>query len=144
MAYCAPLDVQTAAGGAQRLSQLVDWDGDAVVDAGEVTRAIEWASAYIDAASAAKYAVPLDPVTPRCRLLAADLAVYVLKKWRGVLTEADMEAHKADAAWLAQIGTGEAVWDADPEPSAAQRQRDAVIERGADKPMSRRASRGFW
>lgn len=144
MPYCTPLDVQTAAGGAARLAQLVDWDGDAVVDAGEVVRAIEWAGAYIDAASAAKYAVPLDPVTPRCRLLCADLAVHALKKWRGVLTQADTEAHTADAKWLAGITTGESVWDADPEPSAAQRQRDTVIERGADKAMSRARSRGFW
>lgn len=144
MPYCTSAQVQTAAGGAKRLAQLVDWDGDAVVDADEITSAIAWAGTVIDSYSSARYSVPLTPVTPRCELLAADLAVYVLKKWRGVLDEADMEGHKTDLEWLAALAKGEVTWDSDPEPSAAQRQRDTVIERASDKAIGRAKTRGFW
>lgn len=144
MPYSVQADVQTAAGGAKRLAALVDWDGDAAVDSAEVTRAIAAADALINSHSGRRYQVPLVPVPARCQQLSADLAVWYLKKWRGVLDQHDMTWYEAELKWLGQLASGEVTWDTDPEPTKAARVRDDYHERPSDKAVSRAKTRGFW
>jgi phage gp36-like protein len=142
--YCVQADVQTAAGGAKRLAQLVDWDGDATVDSAEVTAAIASADALINRYAARRYTVPMTPVPEGAKRMSADLAVRMLKKWRGVLDENDAKAQEADIAWLDKMADGAVVWDVDPEPAKHSRVRDDYHERSSDKDMSREKSKGFW
>lgn len=150
MPYCVQADVQTAAGGAKRLAQLVDWDGDAAVDSAEVTAAIASADSDINRYSSSRYTVPLTPVPEGAKRMSADLAVYRLKKWRGVLDDADRVWFEANVAnergtgWLQQLAEGLVTWDSDPEPAKHSRVRDDYHERSSDKDMSREKSKGFW
>lgn len=150
MAYSTQADVQTAAGGAKRLGQLCDWDGDAAVDAPEVLAAIASADADINRYSSRRYTVPLTPVPEGAMRMSADLAVYRLKKWRGVLDENDRTWFEANVAndrgtgWLQQLAKGEVTWDSDPEPTKHSRVRDDVHDRPSDKDVSRAKTRGFW
>ena len=144
MPYSVQADVQTAAGGEKRLAQLVDWNGDSSVDAAEVTKAIAAADSLINSHSARRYAVPLNPVPDRCKQLSADLAVFYLKKWRGVLDEHDMTWFEGELKWLGQLAKGEVTWDTDPEPSKHSRVIDGVHDRPSDKEVGRSPLKGFW
>ena len=144
MPYSTQADVQTAVGGAKRLTALVDWDGDAAVDSPEVTKAISAADAFINSFSGRRYTVPLSPVPTRCAQLSADLAAWYLKKWRGVLDATDMSWHEGEVKWLGMLAEGKVTWDSDPEPTKASRVRDGVQDRPATKEVSRAATKGFW
>lgn len=63
MSYSVLADLQQAAGGAQRLVQLTDWDSTGKVDATKMQNAIGEADALIDSYLVKQYLVPLSGVS---------------------------------------------------------------------------------
>lgn len=118
MAYCTQTDVQNAAGGAERLRALVDWDGDTAVDAEPIAQAIADADAWINSYVARKRAVPLSPAPDIVRLTSAREAVYLLKQARGMaVTEDDKTNHEERERWLEGVAAGKISLGVDPSPA---------------------------
>lgn len=87
MAYSSLDELQHAAGGADRLLQLVDWDDDGLADAAVVDQALAQADAFLDQYLSLRYATPIAAPSPVLRGLAAEQAIYWLRQARGAVTE---------------------------------------------------------
>lgn len=144
MPYSTESDVRLACGGAEQLRQVSDQNGDGYVDDDVIARAISRADGLIDKHMAKQWAVPFtNPVIEDVRNLSAELAAYFLRSWKGMLTEADVTAHKLHLAELEALAKGDTV-PTDPPPAPASTRIDKSSTRPSSMAVSRRALRGFW
>ena len=95
------VDIQQALGGALQ--------GSPEYDAG-VTRALTAASAIVDSYAGVQYALPLAPAE-RLEQLTVDLAVYELRKRRGVVSEQERTDYEDAIAFLKDLAAGKAKLD---------------------------------
>jgi phage gp36-like protein len=117
VAYCAQSDVQLAVGGSEKLLELTDQENTGLVNAGVVTAAIAEADALIDSYAQNRRLVPFNPVPPMIKATSADEAGYVLKKWRGVITQDDQTQREGRLLWLRDLANGIATPGVDPVPT---------------------------
>lgn len=94
MAYSTFDDLVVAAGGADRLVQLADFDQDGTADPAIVAKAIQRADNWIDSHLRRMYPVPLDPVSSFINDMSSREAIYILTVWRKMVTEQDLVLHK--------------------------------------------------
>lgn len=115
MAYTTTPDLEAAAGGADRLVQLADWDGDGVADASVLASAQSTADSIIDSYAAIRYAVPIESPSAAIVQHAAAEAIYWIRSRRGMLTEDDVRQKELRDKWLDQLSRGR-VRPSDPTP----------------------------
>lgn len=144
MAYCTEADLTLAVGGAARLKQLVDRDGNNANDAGVVDAAIAAADALIDSYANKRFAVPFNPVPPAIKELSKRLARYQLRDERATLSQADIETHKADVEWLEALAEGKVSPGVEPQPTKSSLMRDSASERPSTKEVGRSQLKGYW
>lgn len=119
MAYCTQSDLEGLISDAE-IIQLTDDDGAGQADSDTVARAIAGAESEINGWVGKRYAVPLDPVPPRVRDLAVDIAVYTLYSRRGRVPEDRQERYKNAVAFLKAVAEGKATLGEDtPEGTPA-------------------------
>lgn len=118
MAYCTIAEVTTAAGGAEKLAQIADTNGDGVIDNVLVQARIDEAEGLINAYLGRRY--PLDgvAVTPFLRRIAAQETVFLLLEDRGGVTEKDREAHLERLSHCEAMRDDKLRTGADPKPVA--------------------------
>lgn len=149
MAYCAQGDVELAAGGAAKLVELADLDGDGALDTAAVERAIADADALINAYAQRRNVVPYSPVPDTIRRFSAREAVYQLKVARSCVTELDQAQHEELVKWLELLAKGYVTVGVEPEPAASSahvaEESDRETEVASDPgKVSRESLRGFW
>lgn len=108
MAYCTRQDLEERL-GVEQLRELTDLEGTGEVNEARLTRAIEDATAEVDAYASLRYQVPFAAPPAIIRKIAVDLAVYALFKARGFDEKADqavVEAHRAAIQFLSRLGEG--------------------------------------
>lgn len=105
MPYSTQADLEHAAGGAHKLVQLADHNGDGVLDAATVTAAIAEADAEIGVWTRKRWT---DSIPLTVKALSARMAVRVLRRNRTMLTGADVEQQEFDTELLKAIAKGDA------------------------------------
>ncbi len=143
MPYCVEADVRNAAGGAITLKQLLDRTADGTADTGVLDAAIEEADALIDSYASKRFAVPFATPSTQIVKLSARLSVFFLRRGRGVLTAADMQAHESDEKWLVSLAAGDVLPGVEPLPAKGQIVRDAASARSSLKDVSRAKLKGY-
>ncbi|MBA2718927.1 MAG: DUF1320 domain-containing protein [Chloroflexi bacterium] len=145
MAYTTQADLELAAGGPDRFVDLADWDGDGVADADVVARAQADADATINRYLRGRYTCPIANPTPELRNLAADLAVYWIKKTKGMtaLTLGDVEDQKGRIDVLEQYRSGSLRFESE-EIVKSDRGRSVIISPDDDAEVSRESLKGMW
>lgn len=143
MAYSTQADVEIAAGGAQRLVHLSDFAGTQNVNVGVVARAIADADAWINSWISKRYQVPVSPVPPDLIRLSSSEAVFLMKQWRSMAADTDVQLHEERERELKDIADGKKTLGVLPQPLRS----DLVLDRASgpadDKPVSRDALKGF-
>jgi len=108
VAYCTLQDLLKYI-SQEELAQLTSEDGSAV-DESIVQRAIDDASAEIDAYCAKRYVVPFDSVPELVRKLCVDIAIFNLRSRRAPKVELDeiyVKRYDSAVAVLRRIASGE-------------------------------------
>lgn len=141
MPYTVTQDLEQAAGGAARLVELADWDGDGEADAAALAAAQAKADGLIDSYAAMRYATPIASPSAILVQQAADEAIYQLKSRRGMVTAQDVEERTARMEWLEQLSKGRVRPDEPlPPKSSAVAARHSISNRA----VSREKTKGFW
>ena len=146
MAYATQADI-TELYGADSLF-VADRDGDGVVDAPAVTRALVSASDEIDSYIGVRVTLPLATVPGILRQLAVDIAVYRLALSRDVRSEEHRLRYEDALRFLKAVAKGEAVL-AFTGDGAGEGDPDAppvlgtVIVSGEERLFTRRTLRDF-
>ena len=135
--YATQAEVQRHAGGERRLTEIADHDGNGVIDTGLVDLALDEAEALINSYARKQYEVPMNPVPPSIREMAAAMAAHNLKRYRDALTERDLVLHELRMDWLKGLGKG----TIDPGISPAPATSGHVAAAATDRPKSKRVSR---
>ena len=141
MPYSVQADLELAAGGAHKLVQLADHDGDGTLDAATVTAAIAEADAEIGSWTRKRWTADSIPLTVKG--LSARMAVRVLRRNRGMLTAADVEQQKFDTDLLKSIAKGDAT-AVDDGAEASSMVLDKAGPRDTTKSVGREKLKGFW
>lgn len=143
--YATQSNLEDACGGAARLVQLTDWDGDRIADAARITAAIEAASAEVSSYLSKQRYVPLAQPYPQTVIdVTARIARYRIAASRGMATQQDRDDFESDTKWLVGISDGSIKLDVDPQPTKASDRLDGYSDRPASKDISRRKLGGFW
>ena len=150
MPYATQAQITLAAGGATRLLQIADWDGDDIVDATVLAWAQLTADALINAHTAMRFAELVDStgaVLDWAATMAANEAVYQLRRNRGQASEADdrdaaarLENYKAIATGTQR--PGEPLPAASTAPASEWVDRDDGFDEGDG--VTRTTLEGFW
>jgi phage gp36-like protein len=142
--YSTQADVQTAAGGAERLRQLSDVDRENAINVSVVSSAVTRADSIIDSYAKKRYAIPLDTVPQSIATMSAQLAVYLMKRDRGMLSQDDIDQHANDVAWLRDLSRGVVVLDLEQDAERSEFVVDRNAARPSAKDVSRSKLKGFW
>lgn len=143
MPYATTTQLELAAGGADRLVSLTDWDQDGDADADVLAEALSVADGLIDGYLRARgYNLPLANPTVSLQRVAAQEAIYWLRTQRGGASGDHVARHEENMAWLRDVAKGAVRVD---EPSApeAMTTRSAWVEPASDKAVSRESLKGF-
>lgn len=143
MAYSVSADLQQAVGGADRLVQIADWDGDGVADASVIASAIAGADAEIDTYAVKLFTTPFNPVPTAIREISARIARFKIADARGVATEAWQTQYAKDLEWLDALAKGQVAPGPDPFPAKSSVVVDKVVTRPSTKEIGREALKGF-
>lgn len=146
MAYASQSDIQLAAGGFERFRDLVDFDGDGIIDPDVVARAQAAASSFIDPYLANRFGTPVASPWPELVTLAAEEAVYQIRGWKGMRGQMPNEAEdrKLREATLELYQKG-IKRPPDPQPVASSAPQSAWVESDIDTaPVSREGLKGVW
>jgi phage gp36-like protein len=138
--YATQSQIQDAAGGAERLVEIADWDNDGAVDAAAIAHGQNAADGWIDSFAALRYAVPIEDPSDTLVRFAAQEAVYQIKLSRGAVTETDETMRKVRLEWLGLLSKGK-VRPSDPAPATSDAVRSKVIVNTRD--VSRANLKGF-
>lgn len=141
--YATDADVQLAAGGVERLLQIADHDNDAEIDPGLVDDALAEAEALINSYVRKVRETPVTPVPEILKRMAANIAVYVLKMRRCMLTEGDAMLQDQRVAWLEGLASGKIVLGVNPSPAPSALNCANASERPTSKAVSRENLKGF-
>lgn len=142
--YATRADVVVAAGGTARLLQLADFDGDSKEDTGLVDAALVEAEGLINSYVRKKREVPLPgPIPDVIRTTTASMAVWVLKRNRDALTEADVMLQEQRIAWLENLASGKVDLGINPAPPASPHNQPSATDRPTAKAVSRENLKGF-
>jgi len=110
MPYAAQSDIVTLY--SEDALFVADRDGDGVVDAPAVERALTYASSEIDSHIAVRYPIPLDlPVPDLVVQFCVDIALYRLALSADVLSDEHRRRYEDALASLKRIGEGKQVLD---------------------------------
>lgn len=139
MPYASQTEIQMAAGGAVRFLALTDWDNDGVIDPAVVSEAQARADGWIDGYLRLRDGAPIANPTDTLKRLAADEAVYWLKKSRGMVTEEDAEQRKERERQLDEMRHGTRRYENDATPNA---KAATFVENDLD--VSRDGLKGMW
>ena len=139
--YSIQADLEAAAGGLVKLTQLADQGGDGVIDALVVTAAIAEADAEIGAWTRKRWSADSIPLTVRA--LSARMAVRFLRRNRSMTSAADIEQERIDRDLLKAIASGAAT-AVDDGAEASAMLIDKAEERDTVKSVGRWKLRGFW
>lgn len=144
MAYSTTADLQQAAGGADRLVQLADWDNDRVADATPIANAIAAADGEINSYINKQYLVPLAVPVPQVIVdTSARIAKYRLAVARGMVDQFIKDEHTEDVKWLESLRDGTNSLGVEPIPVQASMRIDAYSPRPTTKDISRLKLKGF-
>lgn len=141
MAYATQTEIQMAAGGTDRFLSLTDWNGDGSVDADVVTEAQSRADGWIDGYLRLRYSTPIANPSATLARLAADEAVYWMRKSRGMLGEQDIEQRKERERELEAMRDGKLRPD-EPTPAKSSAVVAVVVENC--NPVSRSGLKGLF
>lgn len=145
MPYSTTAQVEIAVGGAAKLVQLADFDGDRSADAGVVTAAIAEADALINSYAGKRYAVATLATGIEIGPLSARIAGRILRRNRQQQLVADLEEEKFDRQWLADLRDGKVTLSTDNgTPAAAEMVVDKAELRESTKSVSRERLKGYW
>jgi phage gp36-like protein len=139
--YAEHSHIEMAVGGADRLVQLADWDGDGVADTRVLVAAQVAADSLIDSYARKRYATPFAQPSETVRRVAAEECVYWMRQARGMVGPTELEERKVRLAWLESLGKGE-VRPEEPAPPKSSAVRTAWHP--STRNMSRRTLKGFW
>lgn len=128
MPYASQAEIALSVGGDARLVELADFDNDGVADAAVIARAQAAADGFIDPFLRVRYATPIASPSPSLVRLAADHAVYEMKKWRGGLTEMDLKDLENRERELKDYSKGLRRPD-EPLPAKSSATRSAWVDR---------------
>lgn len=144
MPYITQQDLEYHAGGAQRLKELADWDGDGALDALVVTVAIENAEGFVDQYLRHRSKTPIANPSATLKRLVGEEAIYFLRYSRGQLaiTEYDKDARTARVKLLEDHRDGKARLD-EPMPAASSAVKAAFVDND-DQDVSREGTKGMW
>lgn len=144
MAYSTQSDLEFAVGGTDRLIQLADWDSDGTADAAVVAKAIAKADGEIDSYLRVRYATPVATPSQTLITLSAEWAIYLLRKARNMVSEANEAEHKQQIEIAGALRDGKIRPD-EPLPAASTAVRPSWRERDQDgEGMSRNGLKGAW
>jgi phage gp36-like protein len=153
MAYSVQADVENAAGGAQRLKELADWDNNNTVDAGVVAAAIATADGLIDSFATKHFTVPFNPVPETIKRASARLAKWEIVRSRRALTDDEQRDYdqlagtqKGNEGWLLLLAQGVVTPGGDPLPTKHSTMAPDTVETSlpSDRDVSRDKLGGFW
>lgn len=153
MAYSVQLDVQNAVGGARRLVELADWDGDGVADVAVLADAIAKADALIDSFASKRFHVPFSPVPTIITQHSATLARLTMARRRGQLTQDEQDEWDTIAGtdekkpgWLLLLARGVVTPGGDPLPTAHSTMQNDFVDTvmPSDRDAARDKLGGFW
>jgi len=142
MSYASTTDIELAAGGADALIALADWDADGEADESVIARAQEAADGLIDGhlrlrlSTAVLDTLRAEP-TPTISEIAAAEAVYWMKKSKNMASPEDVEHRKERERQLNLMRDGQFRPADDPSP-----QRATFVENCGD--ITRKNTRGMW
>ncbi len=107
MAYCTEQNVQDAAGGAERLRQLSDWDSTNAIDSTKIAEKIDEAERLIDSYARVNHTVPFvdGDVPAQIVRICARIAVFLLAEARNQ-EEPYLDRHERDIRWLEDLSRG--------------------------------------
>lgn len=142
MAYATITQIQIAAGGADRLVQVFDWDQDGVADAAVLAQISAEADAWIDSYAGRRFAVPIESPSQVLTLHAAEEVVYRALVKRGMASTEDDKRHEQRVQWLRDLSSGKVV-PTDPQPTKASTATAAWVDRAEDD-ASREGWKGLW
>lgn len=143
MPYASNTDLEHAAGGADRLLQLTDWNHDGAPDPTVVAEALAQADAFIDQYLSLRYATPIANPSPVLRGYAAEHAVYWLRQTRGGVSEEENRQLENRQRQLEQMRDGRLRPD-DTAPQRSEAVRAVFVERDPDAiGFSRNSLKGF-
>jgi phage gp36-like protein len=142
VAYASSTELQTAAGGAERLVQVFDWDNDGVADAAVISQVQTEVEGWMDSYIGRRHAVPLASPSAVTRMHAAEEAVYRARLKRTGVSDEERTAHEGREKWLEMAAKGLVVVS-DPLPAAASTIRSAWVSRDTDD-VSREKMKGAW
>lgn len=145
MAYASTQQIQIAAGGAEKLAQLADFDADGMVDAAVIAQAQAEVDGWINSYAAKRYAVPLSAPSLAVQACAASEVVYWLRTKRSMITEQDVAAKADRTTWLKGLASGHVV-PSDPLPAPSTTVRSAWVERDSEATgqLTRENTEGSW
>lgn len=133
-----------AAGGAMRLTQLLDQDGDGTDDTGLSDRVLCEAEGIVNSYVRKVHNVPLiAPIPQTIATMTADIAIFLLKGRRDALTEGDLARHEERIRWLEGIAKGRVDLGATPTTSASPHNVASSTARPSSKAVSRENLKGF-
>lgn len=131
MPYAPQSKIEKAAGGAERLVEIADWNNDGAVDADAIALGQDRADRLIDMYCGLRYGVPYANAPASIVELAAESAVYFIKESRGTETERDVEKHTDRVKLLKDIGKGVAR-PSDPAPPKSTAVRSEAVVNNRD------------
>ncbi|MDQ3153635.1 MAG: DUF1320 domain-containing protein [Actinomycetota bacterium] len=140
MAYATQANIEAHAGGAIRLVELADWDGDGAVDAVAIASVQAESDGWIDGFANVLYHTPIEAPTETLIGHAAAECVFLLKKRRGMATDDDWREHEAREKWLERLAKG-FVRPSDPAPAKSDAVRSQTVINNRD--VSRMNLKGF-
>ena len=146
--YCTQADLASAVGGTAALVELLDRDGDGIVDAALVSSVLLRARSEVDSAlgTVIDLAALVAPYPDVLVYRTADIAAYYawVEGAKGQAVPAGVRQTYQDALdWLGEVVTGRrtlGIQSPDPEGRIVE----LVDTENAIIPMSRRRLRGLW
>lgn len=142
--YCAQADVEHCVGGAARLVQLLDRDGDGSADAGVLDAAIAEADALINSYASKKFEVPFATTPITIKTLSARMTARILHRGRAMELKEDVGAEDRDRKWLEDLARGSVLPGVEPIPAKGEIVTDTAGTRDTSKNVSRDRLKGFW
>lgn len=130
-----------AAGGADRLLSLADWDGDGAIDADVITEAQKRADGWIDGYLRLRFETPIATPSDTLKRLAADEAVYWMRSSRGMVGEPEMKKREERERELELMRDGKLRPD-EPLPKPSTAVKSALVALGGD--VTREGTKGMW
>lgn len=106
MNYAAQIDLEIAAGGRDRLTELSDLDGNAQTNSVVLQRTRDEVDRWIDSFCQKQHTVPFSTVPLMIREISKYEVIFRLKVNRRMVTEEDTRLHEERLALLREIRDG--------------------------------------